>query len=112
MESTRQQKIERLLQKELGNIFLNYARPMRGLLLTVTEVRISPDLAIAHCYLSIFPTERANEVMMKIEEDTSKIRFQLGNIVHNQLRIIPELNFHIDPTLDKLDRIDELLNGN
>lgn len=109
MDSTRQQKIARLLQKELGNIFLNYARGLHGILLTVTEVRISPDLAISHCYLSIFPTERANEIMMKIEEDKSKIRFQLGNIVHNQLRIIPELNFHIDPTLDQLDHIDELL---
>ncbi|MBQ9439108.1 MAG: ribosome-binding factor A [Paludibacteraceae bacterium] len=109
MDSTRQLKISRLLQKELGKIFLNYARSMHGVLLTVTEVRISPDLSIAHCYLSIFPTERANEIMTQIEDDTSKIRFQLGNIVHNQLRIIPELNFHIDPTLDKLDHIDELL---
>ena len=75
----------------------------------MSEVRISPDLSIAHIYLSIFPSQRAEEILNKVEEDTRTIRGELGNLEHNQLRIIPELNFHIDSTLDRLDAIDQLL---
>ncbi len=109
MDSIRQQKIARLLQKELGTIFLSRASSLRGTLITVSEVRVTPDLAIAHCYLSIFPADNAPQVMEDIDADSHKIRFLLGNKVHNQLRIIPELNFHLDTTLDQLDHIDDLL---
>ncbi len=103
------QKIARLLQKELGDIFLTYARKYQGLLISVSEVRISPDLSIAHVYLSIFPSERGAEVIGQINADNKSIRFELGNRVRFQLRIIPELNFHIDETLDQLEHIDQLL---
>lgn len=103
------QKIARLLQKELGDIFLTYARKYQGLLISVSEVRISPDLSIAHVYLSIFPSERGSEIIGQINADNKSIRFELGNRVRFQLRIIPELNFHIDETLDQLEHIDQLL---
>lgn len=109
MQTTRQQKIEKLMQKDLGDIFLRYAKRIGNLLISVSEVRISPDLSIAHVYLSIFPSSRQAEVMARIEEDQRTIRFELGNMEHNQLRIIPELRFHVDETLDKMERIDDLL---
>jgi len=109
MQATRQQKIARLMQKDLGDIFLRYAKRIGNLLISVSEVRVSPDLSIAHVYLSIFPSDRAEAVLQQIEEDQKTIRFELGNLEHNQLRIIPELNFHIDTTLDRMEHIDQLL---
>ena len=109
MQATRQQKIARLMQKDLGDIFLRYAKRIGNLLISVSEVRVSPDLSIAHIYLSIFPANRAEDVLQHIMEDQKTIRFELGNLEHNQLRIIPELNFHLDTTLDHMERIDQLL---
>ena len=109
MQATRQQKIARLMQKDLGDIFLRYAKRIGNLLISVSEVRVSPDLSIAHLYLSIFPSNRAEDVLQHIMEDQKTIRFELGNLEHNQLRIIPELNFHLDTTLDHMERIDQLL---
>ena len=97
------------MQKDLGDIFLRYAKRIGNLLISVREVRISPDLSIAHIYLSIFPSNRAEDVLQHIMEDQKTIRFELGNLEHNQLRIIPELNFHLDTTLDHMERIDQLL---
>jgi ribosome-binding factor A len=109
METTRQQKIARLIQKELGQIFLIYAKKMQGTLISVTHVRVSPDLGIANVQLSVFPSERAKEVLEKINLDKKAIRFELGNIVRHQLRLIPDLAFHIDDSLDYLENIDRLL---
>ena len=97
------------MQKDLGDIFLRYAKRIGNLLISVSEVRVSPDLSIAHIYLSIFPSSRAEDVLQHIMEDQKTIRFELGNLEHNQLRIIPELNFHLDTTLDHMERIDQLL---
>ncbi len=97
------------MQKDLGDIFLRYAKRIGNLLISVSEVRVSPDLSIAHIYLSIFPSNRAEDVLQHIMEDQKTIRFELGNLEHNQLRIIPELNFHLDTTLDHMERIDQLL---
>ena len=97
------------MQKDLGDIFLRYAKRIGNLLISVSEVRVSPDLSIAHIYLSIFPSNRAEDVLKQIMEDQKTIRFELGNLEHNQLRIIPELNFHLDTTLDHMERIDQLL---
>ena len=109
METTRQQKISRMLQKELGEIFLLYAREIHGTLITVTSVRISPDLGIARTHLSIFPSDKAAEVLVKVNADTKSIRYELGKRVRNQLRIVPELFFHNDDSLDYLENIDNLL---
>ena len=109
METTRQQKIARLLQKDLSDIFLRYAHKFRGVLISVSEVRVSSDLSIAHIYLSIFPSQQQAEVMEQIESDKRQIRGEMGNLERHQLRIIPELSFHIDETLDKMSHIEELL---
>jgi ribosome-binding factor A len=109
METTRQEKISRMLQKELGEIFLLYAREIHGILITVTSVRISPDLGIARTHLSIFPSNKAVDVLGKVNADTKSIRYELGKRVRNQLRIVPELFFHNDDSLDYLENIDNLL---
>lgn len=109
METTRQQKISRMLQKELGEIFLLYARELHGTLITVTAVRISPDLGIARTHLSIFPSKNSASVLAKVQEDSRAIRFDLGKRVRHQLRIVPELFFHVDDSLDYLENIDNLL---
>lgn len=109
MQTTRQHKISRLIQKDLSDIFLRYARELGGTLISVSEVRISPDLAIAHVYLSIFPQNKEQTTMLAITKDSGKIRGEMGRLERNQLRIIPELNFHLDQTLDKMEHIDQLL---
>jgi ribosome-binding factor A len=98
-----------MLQKELGEIFLLYARELHGTLITVTAVRISPDLGIARTHLSIFPSDNVKDVLAKVNADAKSIRFDLGKRVRNQLRIVPELYFHVDDSLDYLENIDNLL---
>lgn len=109
MESKRQEKIARMLQKELGEIFMLYAKKMQGIIISVTNVKVSPDLSITHNSLSVFPSEKGREVLELVKQDTKSIRFELGKRVRNQLRIIPELAFHLDDSLDYLERIDNLL---
>jgi ribosome-binding factor A len=75
----------------------------------VTRCRISPDLSICTAYLSIFPSEKGEEILSNINANVKSIRYELGTRVKNQLRIIPELRFFIDDSLDYIDRIDELL---
>ena len=109
METTRQQKISRLIQKELSDIFQKQTQGTHGVLVSVSTVRISPDLSIARGYLSIFPSERADEILANINSNARQVRFELGQRVRHQLRIIPELKFFIDDSLDYLDHIDSLL---
>lgn len=109
MQTTRQQKIARLIQKDLSDIFLRYARNLGGTLISVSEVRISPDLAIAHAYLSIFPQSKQASTLEKVQTDMHKIRGEMGTLERHQLRIIPELNFHLDETIDRMERIEQLL---
>lgn len=110
METTRQSKIARLIQKDLSNIFQNQTRQMRGVLVSVSVVRVSPDLSIAKVYLSVFPSSCAQEIINNVNENMKQIRFELGNLERHQLRIIPELKFFIDDSLDYIDNIDRLLN--
>ncbi len=109
METTRQNKIARLIQKELSDIFLLQTKSMHGVLVSVSTVRISPDLSVARAYLSIFPSERAAEMVKNINDNVKTIRYELGTRVRYQLRIVPELKFFVDDSLDYLERIDELL---
>ena len=109
METTRQQKIARLLQRELSELFRLQTQAMHGTLVTVSAVRVSPDLSIAKGYLSIFPSERAEEILKNINENARSIRYEIGTKVRYQLRVIPEFKFFIDDSLDYIDRIDELL---
>ncbi|MCZ8373326.1 30S ribosome-binding factor RbfA [Phocaeicola acetigenes] len=109
METTRQNKIARLIQKELSEIFLLQTKAMSGVLVSVSVVRISPDMSYARVYLSIFPSERSEEIVKNINDNMKSIRFELGNRVRHQLRIIPELKFFVDDSLDYAAHIDELL---
>jgi|SRR5574344_1005385 ribosome-binding factor A len=109
METTRQNKINRLLQKELSEIFLLQTKSAHGLLLTVSVVRVSPDLGNAKVYLSIFPSNKGNEMVENIRKNAKSIRHELGTRVRHQLRIIPELSFFLDDSLDYVENIDALL---
>ena len=109
MQETRQHKIARLLQKELSIIFQEQTRAMHGVMISVTRTKVSPDLSICTAYLSIFPSERAGELLENIEKNQQQVRYALGQRVRHQLRIIPELRFFIDDSLDYIDHIDELL---
>jgi ribosome-binding factor A len=93
----------------MSDILLRYARTLHGTLISVSEVRVSPDLAIAHIYLSIFPQDKVKETMALIDENTHRFRGELGTLERHQLRIIPEIIFHLDDTIDRMERIDELL---
>ena len=109
MQETRQNRIARMLQKELAEIFQSQTRMMRGVMVSVTRTKVSPDLGICTAYLSIFPSERASELLENIEKNQQQVRYALGQRVRHQLRIIPELRFFIDDSLDYIDRIDQLL---
>jgi ribosome-binding factor A len=78
-------------------------------MVSVTRVKISPDLSVCTAYLSIFPSEKGEELLTNINANVKSIRYELGTRVRNQLRIVPELRFFIDDSLDYIDRIDELL---
>lgn len=109
MDTTRQQKINRLIQKELGEIFRKQTQQMKGVLVSVSIVRVSPDLGMAKVYLSIFPSEKGKELLANIKTNVKALRFDLGQKVGKQLRVIPELSFYLDDSLDYLENIDRLL---
>ncbi|MGC9344735.1 MAG: 30S ribosome-binding factor RbfA [Bacteroidales bacterium] len=110
MESTRQKKVSRLLQKELGTIFQRKTNELGGKMITVTTVRISPDLSVAKVYLSIFPKDKEKDkTLSEVRYHASQIRHELGTKVRNQLRIVPELNFFEDDSLDYIENIENLI---
>jgi ribosome-binding factor A len=111
MDTIRQNKVSRLIQKELASIFqLETREHFRGKMISVTVVRVSKDLSVAKIYLSIFPSEGTDEIMKLIKQLTPQLRGLLGNKVGKQLRIIPELSFFLDDSLDYIDNIDHILN--
>ena len=109
MESTRIQKIQRQIQKDLSEIFREDTAKMRGVIVTVSNVRVSPDLSIARVHLSVFPSERAQEIVDGVNKNVKTIRYALAQRVRNQLRKTPELVFYVDDSLDYIEHIDELL---
>tara|TARA_A100001037_G_scaffold35518_2_gene27637 strand:- start:840 stop:1178 length:339 start_codon:yes stop_codon:yes gene_type:complete len=110
MESTRQKKISRLLQKELAIIFQQDAPAVFGnMLFSVTTVRITEDLSIAKVYLSIFPVKDTEDLLKKIKEKTTFFRNILAKKIRHQIRVIPELHFFIDDSADYADEINRLL---
>lgn len=109
METTRQNKISRLLQKELSDIFLGETRKTHGIIISVSVVRVSPDLSTAKAYLSIFPPEKSAEMIANINANAKTIRYELSQHVRFQLRKTPELSFFLDDSLDYIENIDSLL---
>ncbi|MCE5206057.1 MAG: 30S ribosome-binding factor RbfA [Porphyromonadaceae bacterium] len=109
MDSNRQLKVNRLIQKELSEIFLLETKKMQGVFVSVTNVRVSPDLGMAHVYLSIFPSGNSREFVENINGNVKSVRYELGKRVGKQLRVVPELTFHVDDSLDYIENIDRLL---
>ncbi len=110
MESTRQKKVSRLIQKELAGIFLKRGSEVtHGKMISITKVRINHDLSFAKIYISIFPSSNQNDILLSIQEHSPKIRFDLGQKIRSRLRIVPEIAFYIDDSLDYIERIDKLL---
>jgi ribosome-binding factor A len=110
MDSTRQLKVSRLIQKELGEIFQRETRMIFGAaLITVTQVRVSPDLSVAKVYVSLFNVPDTKVLLKQIQENTKEIRMKLSERIKKQVRIIPNLVFFQDDSLDYAMRIDELL---
>jgi ribosome-binding factor A len=110
MTSTRQNKVARLIQKELGDIFQRESKDYYGgKMISVTIVRMTPDLSLAKVYLSIFPLQGEKDPLSEVHENQSRLRYELGNRIRHQLRIIPELVFFVDDSLDYLENIERLL---
>ncbi len=109
MDSNRQLKVNRLIQKELSEIFLLETKKMHGVFVSVTNVRVSPDLGLAHVYLSIYPSDKSSGFVENINANVKSVRYELGKRVGKQLRVVPELSFHVDDSLDYIEHIDRLL---
>ena len=110
MESTRQKKVSRLIQKELADIFLKKGNEIvAGKMISITRVRVSPDLSFAKVYISIFPSDNKDGNLHLIREHTTKIRYDLGHKIKSQLRVVPEIAFYIDDSLDYIEKIEKLL---
>ncbi|MCM1517320.1 MAG: 30S ribosome-binding factor RbfA [Pseudoflavonifractor sp.] len=109
MESTRQAKIARLIQKELSEIFRRETSKTHGVIVSVSAVRVSPDLSVAKAYLSVFPSGKAQEMLDSINRNAKTIRYELAQKVRYQLRKTPELSFYLDDSLDYIENIDNLL---
>lgn len=108
--STRQLKVGRELQKDLAEIIRSKGMAaFGGAMVTVSEVRISPDLSVAKVYVSIFPSEKADAVMVTLQDNVKAFRGELGHLVAKQFRIVPELVFQLDSSIDYAEHIDQLL---
>lgn len=109
MQSTRLEKIARLVQKELSEIFRLETAKTHGTLVSVSTVRVSPDLSIARVYLSVFPSEQGQAILKNINDNVKGVRYNLSQRVRHQLRKTPELVFYLDDSLDYIQHIDDLL---
>jgi ribosome-binding factor A len=110
METTRQQKMARLLQKEMGDILEQEMRgTFHGTLITVTKVNVSKDLSIARYYLSLFGVKDKKASIESIRAHASEFRYRLGNRIGKQVRIIPQLEFFEDDSLDYIENLEKLL---
>lgn len=109
MEGKRQAKIARLIQKELSEIFRRQTAAMGNVLVSVSAVKVSPDLSIARAYLSIFPSEKSGAILENIRKQSKTVRYELAQQVRQTLRKCPDLQFYLDDSLDYIENIDRLL---
>lgn len=109
MESKRLLKIGRVIQKELSEIFRRQSAGLRGVIVSVSNVRVAPDLSIAKAYLSIFPSEKGNEILENIRRQSKTVRYELAQKLRDVLRKCPDLQFYLDDSLDYIENIDRLL---
>lgn len=111
IETTRQQKVSKQIQRDIAEIFQREAAPIvKGILITVTAVRVSPDLSYAKIYVSIFPFDRHQEVMKSLKENIWMIRKALGTRIKSQLKVVPEIDFFLDDSLEYIEGIDRAIN--
>ena len=112
MDSKRQQKFARLIQKDLGDIFQKETRDLfEGAFITVTEVKVSPDLGIARVYLSFMLAKNKTMLLESIQDQGKTIRQRLASRIRHQVRVIPELHFYLDETADYAARMDALISN-
>ena len=110
MDSTRQNKVSRLLQKDLGEIFQRELINVFGkAMITVTKVHVTSDLSLAKTYLSLFATSDKEALLASIQKHSGEIRYKLGKRIGKQVRVIPELQFYLDDSLDYIENIEKLL---
>lgn len=112
MDSNRQQKVGKLFQEELAEAFRKWGtEEFPGNLISVTEVKVTPDLSVSKIYVSIFPSTRKDEILKEIKTNTPKFRGILSKGAAKHMRITPELIFILDDSLDQIEKIDNALNG-
>lgn len=111
-ESNRQRKVAQIIQQDLAEFFRRQAAESKqNFLVTVSDVKVTADLSIAKIYLSIFPSEFRTQIMKEIEVNKAQYRNFIGQKMGKQVRIIPELNFYLDTTLDDVEKIEKELKG-
>jgi ribosome-binding factor A len=112
MESNRQKKIASVLQGDLVDVLQSAASSGRlGVIISVTKVNVTVDLSIAKVYLSVFPTDKREELIVGIKSNASKIKHELAQRTRHQLRRMPELQFFVDDSLEYIDQIERSLKG-
>ena len=110
METTRQPKIARQIQRDIADIFQKEGRDLlRGTLVTVTEVRVSPDFNYAKIYVSIFPFDKAPETMAVLDKQNRFIRRELGRRIKDQLKSVPEIQFFLDDSLEYIEHLEQAM---
>ena len=110
MESVRQQKVARLIQKEMADIFLKESRALFGnVFISITTVRMSPDLSVAKLYLSIMLREDKKVILKEIQAQSKPLRKLLGDRIKKQVRIIPEIIFYLDDNVDYANHMDDVM---
>ncbi len=111
MESTRQKKLGRMIQKEMASIFQKESRKLfAGKMISVTVAHVSPDLGLAKIYLSIFPETDKQEFLELIKNKSKVLKNELAKRIRYQVKSIPELAFFIDDSLDYIEHIEDILN--
>jgi ribosome-binding factor A len=110
-ESQRQKKIGRQIQKDIGEMLQqNGSAIYPGVMFTVTQVRVTADMSIARVYLSLFPAENPELIVQKVNDQAGELRYNLGKRVRHQFRVVPELHFYLDDSLDYIENIENKLN--
>lgn len=112
METNRQKKVAKAFQQELSEIFRREAKDnYNGNLISVTKVYVTPDIATAKIYLSIFPTDNSENIIKDIKEKTPLYRKMIARTTAKNMRFTPELLFYLDVSLDKMEKIERALKG-
>ncbi len=110
MESIRQKQVGELIRRQFSAVLNTEGRYIYGYepLVTITDVKMSPDLGLAKVYLSVFNMLNKNEIIALLEDQVTKLKFALHGRIGKQLRIMPDLRFYLDDTLDEAYKMDEL----